>query len=282
MDAHVKMENLKGILKQFQNLMVAFSGGVDSTFLLAASKAVLKENVVAVTGVSPIHPAREILHAKRLAKKLGVRHLVIETREMEIEQFVRNIEDRCYVCKKHLILEMKKIAEKMHIAHIAHGANADDLNDFRPGLAAADALGVVSPLIDVGLTKEEIRQLSREMGLETWDKPSAPCLATRLPHGARITGEVLKKIEAAENILIDHGVTLCRIRHHGDTARIETDENGRGILIQADRRKDIVRKIKEKGYAYVCLDLDGYVQGNMNRSIPGKPLLPGRRKPKAL
>ncbi len=266
MDAHEKMEYLKDIVKNFQTLMIAFSGGVDSTFLLAVSHAVLKENVVAVTGVSPIHPARETYHAKRLAKKLGILHMVLETREMENEYFIRNSVDRCYVCKKNLILEMKKIAEKMHILHIAHGANADDLKDFRPGLAAAEELAVASPLIDAGLTKEEIRQLSREMGLETWDKPSAPCLATRLPYGAPITVEVLKKIEAAENILIDHGVTCCRVRHHGDTARIETDEQGMEILVRPDQRMEIAKKIKDAGYGFVSLDLEGYVQGKMNMS----------------
>jgi pyridinium-3,5-biscarboxylic acid mononucleotide sulfurtransferase len=266
MDVYDKMEKLKGIVKNFQNLMIAFSGGVDSTFLLAVSNAVLKENVVAVTGVSPIHPARETRHAKRLARELGVLHMVLPTREMENEHFIRNSVDRCYVCKKNLILEMKKIAENMHMLHIAHGANVDDLRDFRPGLSAAEELGVASPLIEAGLTKEEIRKLSREMGLETWDKPSAPCLATRLPHGVPVTVEALQKIEAAENILVDHGVTCCRVRHHGDTARIETDEHGMEILLQPDRRMEIAKKIKGAGYGYVSLDLEGYTQGNMNRT----------------
>ena len=265
MNRHDKIKNLKDILKRFQHLMVAFSGGADSTFLLAVSKTVLNKNVVAVTGASPVHPARETLLAKHLAQKLGVQHQVIQTREMEIEQFICNDDDRCYVCKKSLILEMKKIAENSHIPHIAHGANIDDLHDFRPGFTAAQEFGVVSPLIDAGLTKNEIRELSREMGLETWNKPSSPCLATRLPYGTRITGDVLKKIESAENILMDHGVFHCRVRHHGDTARIETDENGRSLLSQADIAKDIAGKIKSVGYAHVCLDLEGYVQGNMNR-----------------
>jgi pyridinium-3,5-biscarboxylic acid mononucleotide sulfurtransferase len=262
-----KLSCLKDILRKYGNLMIAFSGGVDSAFLLAVGREVLGDHVVAVTGVSPIHPQRETRHATDLAQKLGVRHVKIRGKEMEMDEFVRNSKDRCYVCKRNLLLEMRKIADEMNILHIAHGANRDDLMDFRPGLSAAEELGVISPLIEAGLTKDDIRRLSKSMGLETWNKPSAPCLATRLPYGVSITEPVLKQIEQAENILIDHGVRLCRVRHHGDTARIETDEAGFDLLVKSGKRQDIIRKIRETGYVHVCLDLEGYAQGSMNRSI---------------
>lgn len=266
-DLRNKMEKLETILKGYGKLLVAFSGGVDSTFLLAMARKVLKDNVVAVTGDSPIHSTRETKDAVSMAQKMGVKQIIHETQEMTLPEFLKNPEDRCYICKKHLIQDLKKIADKMNIPNIAHGANKDDLGDYRPGFAAAEEMGVLSPLIEAGMTKADIRELSKEMGLETWDKPSMPCLATRLPYGTSITKAVVKQIEAAENILFDLGFKICRVRHHGDLARIEIVSEDFNLILDNSIRKKIVNAFKELGYLYVSLDMEGYLMGSMNRAI---------------
>ena len=262
-----KEKKLTDILKGYKSLIIAFSGGVDSTLLLAIAKRTLKDQVVAVTGDSPIHSERERRDAVLLAGKLNVRHIVIPTREMELEAFKKNPIDRCYVCKKNLISRMKQLAGKLEIAHIAHGANLDDLNDYRPGFAAAEEMGVLSPLIEAGFTKADIRALSRQMGLETWDKPAMPCLATRLPYGVPITEKKISQIEMAEKVLFDLGMTHCRVRHHNDLARIEADPGDFGTMVADNTRKKIISAFKEIGYEYISLDLEGYISGSMNRSI---------------
>ena len=267
MDLDEKKKKLEDILAGYGSLLVAFSGGVDSTFLLAVAGSILKDNVIAVTGDSPIHPEREKQAAVLLAKKLGIRHIVRPTREMELDEFKLNPADRCYICKKSLILDLRELAVKMGIQHIAHGANVDDLDDYRPGFVAAEEMGVLSPLIEAGLTKGEIRELSKERGLETWDKPSMPCLATRLPYGVPITKEKLKQIEAAERILSDLGFRGARVRHHDGMARIEMHPTDFAVVLQTDVKHVILESFKGLGYLYVSLDLEGYVTGSMNRTL---------------
>jgi uncharacterized protein len=271
MDLDAKLKMLEDILKGFPSLLVAFSGGVDSTFLLAVAKKHLKENVVAVTGDSPIHPPWETRDAVLLAKKLNVRHMILPTREMELPEFLKNPENRCYICKKNLLWELQKIGRELGISRIAHGANLDDLNDYRPGSQAADELGALSPLVEAGLTKDDIRTLSRKMGLETWNKPSMPCLVTRVPYNMTITRAVLGQIEAAEKILLDLGIGIFRVRHHGNLARIETSPGNFNYLLQDDIRKKILNAFRELGYLYVSLDFEGYASGSLNRSLRDDP-----------
>ena len=272
MNIENKKEKLKAILGQYDNLLVAFSGGVDSTFLLAVAYDVLKEDVLAVTGVSPIHPQGEIEKARIFAEKIGVSHIVLNTNEMKLPEFLDNNKNRCYVCKKQLIKDLEKIAQEKGITRIAHGANLDDLNDYRPGFTAAEEMGVVSPLIEANLTKADIRLLSKEMGLETWDKPAQPCLATRLPYGTAISEDIIKKIAAAEKVFSELGIPIFRVRHHGDIARIEIPQEWFDTVLTEENRLIILDKLKKVGYLYVALDMEGYQQGSMNRGLtPNEP-----------
>ncbi|MBU0986353.1 MAG: ATP-dependent sacrificial sulfur transferase LarE, partial [Proteobacteria bacterium] len=218
-----KRNRLVTTLKKFDALMIAFSGGVDSTFLLACAREILQDNLVAVTAQSALQPQREKAASVALAKHLGVRHIVVQTREMYHHDFVANTTDRCYICKKYLFADLLKLASEMGILHLAHGANKDDLKDFRPGFIAALEMGIHAPLIDAGLTKADIRLLSKEMKLETWNKPPMACLATRIPYGTPITVESLAMIEKAEDYILSLGVKSCRVRIHEKTARIELD-----------------------------------------------------------
>jgi pyridinium-3,5-biscarboxylic acid mononucleotide sulfurtransferase len=262
-----KMDRLKKVIEKYGKLLIAFSGGVDSSFLLAVSREVLKDNLLAVTGVSSIHPEEEIKNAVRLAESLGVMHIVHPSREMSLTEFLENNEKRCYFCKKSLIEDLIKIGSDRGFSHIAHGANLDDLADYRPGLKAADESGVKSPLIEAGLTKEDIRLLSRKIGLETWNKPAQPCLATRLPYGTPITVETLKKVDQAEKILEALGISISRVRHHGEVARIEVFNEDFKLIFKEDNRKLILDEFRKIGYLYIALDLEGYRQGSMNRSL---------------
>jgi len=262
-----KKKKLISILKQYDNLIVAFSGGVDSTFLLKVAYEILKENVIAVTAKSPVHPERETYFATEFAKNLGVKHIVIKSREMSQADFVANTRDRCYVCKKLLAQDLLKLASDMGIKHVAHGANMDDLDDFRPGFKAAEEMGIVSPLVDAGMTKKDIRMLSKEIGLTTWDKPSMACLASRVPYGTPITGENLNMIDRAEEFILSLGFISCRVRYHGEVARIEVSPGDFKRLFDKKTRINIINKFKEIGFLYISLDLGGYIQGSMNRSL---------------
>lgn len=267
MDADGKLAALKKILAGYESLLVAFSGGVDSTLLLAVAADVLGDRVFAVIGASAVHPESETRFAAAMAEKLGVPYRVHQTKELDVEAFRENPENRCYICKKSLILQLKEIAARMGMSYIAHGANVDDLNDFRPGFAAAEEEGVVAPLIVADMTKSDIRALSRQMGLDTWDKPSAPCLATRLPYGTPITEGVLVQVSAAEDAVKGLGFKACRVRHHGTLARIELDRNDFSAFLDEQTRNAVVTALRALGYDFVALDMEGYRQGSMNRTI---------------
>jgi pyridinium-3,5-biscarboxylic acid mononucleotide sulfurtransferase len=265
--AREKKEKLKGMLKEIPSLLVAFSGGVDSAFLLAVAHEVLKDRVIAATADSITFPSRERAEAVEFAAKLGVKHIIFKSDESTIPEFVSNNADRCYFCKKSLSTELIKIAKERGIEKIAFAANIDDLGDYRPGISAAKEMGMISPLVDAGLTKEEIRFLSKEMGLETWDKPAMACLASRIPYGTSITIEKLKVIEDAEEFLFNMGFREIRVRHHGAVARIEASLADLPRFIEDELRKKVVDKLKELGFKHITIDLEGFVSGSMNRTL---------------
>ena len=253
-----KKKRLALTLKGLDSLMVAFSGGVDSAFLLAVAHEVLKKNVVAVTAVSQIHPAREKKKAMEFVKNYGIKHIMLQSKEMSLSAFLANRKERCYVCKKNLFEKLIKMASNIGIKHIAHGANTDDLKDFRPGLTAAQEMGVLAPMIDAGLTKDEIRLLSKEMNLETWNKPALACLATRIPYGTPITVKALEMVDQAEDVLISLGFNACRVRKHENMARIEVNPKEIESISDKKIRETIVRKFREIGFFHVTVDLEGY------------------------
>ncbi len=260
-----KKKALYSLIDGFDSLMVAFSGGVDSTLLLAVAHDILQDRVVAITAVSAVHPQQEKRHAVEMAVRLGVRHILYETHEMTNPEFTANPKNRCYICKKCLFQSFFQVAGRTGISTIAHGATADDVNDFRPGLQAAAEMGVVAPLLDAGLTKADVRLLSKEMGLPTWNRPAMACLATRIPYGTPITEEALRMIEQAERVVMDQGVRMCRVRHHGKIARIEVPADELDRLLDGEVRVGIIKELKALGFQYVACDLEGYVSGSMNR-----------------
>jgi len=260
-----KKDRLVAIFKDFDSLLIAFSGGVDSTFLLAVARETLPENLVAVTAESAVHPERESRRAKALADNLGVRHLVLQSKEMMQPDFVANTIDRCYVCKRYLFEDLLKIASDLKIKHVAHGANLDDLNDYRPGFRAAQEMGIHAPMVEVGLTKDDIRVLSKEMGLETWNKPPMACLATRIPYGTPLTTKALKMVEQAEQVILNLDFNSCRVRLHDTVARIEVAPGDIEKILDRKIRSSIARKLKNMGFSHISVDLEGYVQGSMNK-----------------
>ena len=264
-DLKTKKERLISILKHYESLAIAFSGGTDSTFLLAVAHKVLKRNIIAVTAKSQVHPERETDLAVEYTKKHGIEHVIIQTNELKIPEFTANNRNRCYVCKRNLFPLMLEAVSKKGIRDLAHGANTDDLKDFRPGFSAAYELEIAAPMVDAGLSKQDIRLLSKKMRLETWNKPAMACLATRIPYGTPVTKERLKMIEEAEYALADLGFGTCRVRHHGTLARIELAREEFERMIKEEMRKSVVEKMKKVGYLYVSMDLEGYIQGSMNR-----------------
>jgi len=266
-DLKGKIDKLKGILREMQSVLVAYSGGVDSTFLLKIAKDTLKEKVIAVTATSPTYPEDEIKQAEKIAKMLGVKHILVESRELENPNFRENPPQRCYWCKKELFSLLLDIARKNKINYIIDGSNADDTGDFRPGKIAAKELGVRSPLEEARFTKNEIRLLSKIMHLPTWNKPSFACLSSRFPYGTRITEEELEKVAKAESFLRKEGFIQVRVRHHDRTAKIEVFPDEIKKIIDDKLREKIVKKFKELGYIYVTVDLEGYRQGSMNEVL---------------
>ncbi len=263
-----KYEKLKKRLSSLGGAVVAFSGGVDSSFLLAVAHDVLGEKVLAVIACSETYPNAESRKARQLAKKIGARVRVIQTRELDNPSFRENSPFRCYFCKKELFTSLKKIAAEENIPWVLDGANWDDRQDFRPGSQAAHELGVLSPLQEVKLTKEEIRLLSRWLGLPTWDKPSLACLASRIPYYIEIDQKTLEKIAQAEAMLQRAGFKQVRVRHHGEKiARLEVLPEDFSRLISSPRREKLVRQLKSLGYVYITLDLEGYRSGSLNQLL---------------
>jgi pyridinium-3,5-biscarboxylic acid mononucleotide sulfurtransferase len=260
-----KLKQLKDIIAGFKGALVAYSGGVDSTFLAKVAGDVLGEQALAVTAASETYPGREVEAAHELAHKLGLRHLAIHTEELEDEQFAANPPERCYICKKELFGKLVQIARQHGLPFVLDGANYDDLSDFRPGSRAGRELGIRSPLQEAGFTKEDIRLLSRKMGLPTWNKHSFACLSSRFPYGERITREKLAMVARAEDYLLALGIGQMRVRHHGNLARIEVvaDDFDRVMAESCS----IVQELKAAGYKYVTLDLQGYRTGSMNEVL---------------
>jgi uncharacterized protein len=262
-----KWEHLKNLLHEMQRAVLAYSGGVDSSLLLRAASEVMGPNLIAVTAVSETYPAGELQAAKNFAGSLGVTHRTLITEELSSESFARNPPDRCYYCKKELFDKLRLLAESEGISFVIEGSNTDDLNDHRPGRRAAQEYNVRSPLVEAGLSKSEVRELARGLRLSVWDKPSLACLSSRIPYGTRITPVVLQAIQSAEDCLRAYGFRQVRVRHHGNTARIEVDRSDFPKLIAGGVAEEITAALKKIGYTYVCLDLAGYRTGSMNEGI---------------
>lgn len=262
-----KYDRLLGILREMGSVLVAFSGGVDSTLLGRAAKEALGDRAVLVTADSETYPAAELEETRRLAGFLGLRHLVVETRELDNPQYSLNSPNRCYFCKEELFAKLGPIAREHGGAVMVYGANMDDLGDHRPGMQAARAAGVRAPMIEAELWKEEIRALSRELGLPTWDKPSFACLSSRFQYGETITAEKLRLIDAAEAFVRGLGFRQFRVRHHDRLARLELPPAEMGRLFEDGRHEAIVKRFRELGYLYVTLDLQGFRSGSANEAL---------------
>lgn len=263
-----KYERLKGILSEMGSVAIGYSGGVDSTFLLRVAVDTLgPENVLGVIAVSESYPARELEEARELAREMGARIREVNTDELANPEYARNAADRCFHCKTELFTKMFPVAEEEDLNYLLYGVNADDVGDYRPGIAAAKQMGARGPLQEAGLTKEEVRQLSRQLGLRTWDKPAFACLSSRMPYGQKITKEALLRVDAAENLLRDLGFRQLRVRHHDKIARIEVPREDMPRLFAAGTADLVVAKLKALGYLYVTLDLQGYRTGSMNEML---------------
>ncbi len=261
-----KRRRLYEILGEMGGVVVGFSGGVDSSYLFAAAVEVLGDRALGVTACSETFPERERREAEALARRLGGRHRLVVSEELDVPGFAENPRNRCYFCKRELFARLWEVAREEGLPHVADGSNVDDRGDYRPGRQAARELGVRSPLDEAGLTKNDIRALSREMGLPTWDKPAFACLSSRFPYGTPITREKVSQVGRAEDALWRLGLRVLRVRHHGDVARIELGPDEFDRVVNG-LRDEVVRAVKAAGYTYVALDLQGYRTGAMNEVL---------------
>jgi uncharacterized protein len=262
-----KWDHLKALLHGMHRAVLAYSGGVDSSLLLRAAAEVMGPHVIAVTAVSETYPSWELLAAQEFARTLGITHKVLHTTELASEAFLSNTPDRCYHCKKELFAKLRGMAETEGIAFVIEGSNTDDLKDHRPGRKAAKEFDVRSPLVEAGISKAEVRELARMLNLPVWDKPSLACLSSRIPYGTRITAGMLRTIQSAEDQLRVLGFRQVRVRHHGETARIEIERADFRRLLDDGAAEAITEAFKKLGFTYVCLDLAGYRTGSMNEGL---------------
>jgi uncharacterized protein len=258
-----KLHRMQALLKAMNSVVVAFSGGIDSTLVLKVAHDALGDQAIGVTAVSPTFPDIELDVSRRLATEIGVRHIMLPTDQLQIEDFVRNDANRCYHCKTDLYELLGRLQQDLQLGAIVDGTNVDDLGDHRPGLVAARERGIRSPLLEAGLTKADVRTLAKDFGLSNWDKPAAACLSSRIPRGTVITREKLSRVERAEATLFREGFRQFRVRDHGDIARLELDEDGLAVLQQTDRRRAIVQQLKDMGFRFVTVDLEGYQRGSV-------------------
>jgi len=263
-----KIIELKKVLARLGSVVVAFSGGVDSSFLLKIAKDTLpKENILAVTAVSETYTGTELRQAKRFAKELGVRHKVIHTNELKDKNFTKNPVNRCYYCKKELFERLNRIKEENGFNCVLDASNTDDIKDYRPGSKAKKELGVRSPLIEADFSKDDIRKISRGLKLKTADLPSMACLASRFPYGQIIDKEMLRKIEKAEGFIKKSGIKQVRVRCHGNIARVEVDKKDIKSFLNNDFSGKIAKRLKQLGFKYITLDLEGYRTGSLNEIL---------------
>jgi uncharacterized protein len=278
----LKRERLQGIFAPMRSVMVAFSGGVDSTFVLRVAHDTLGERVLALTTTSPTMPDDDRRSALEMARMIGARHLVVDSNELDVPGYAENPLNRCYLCKHNLFTVCEAKAAELGIEEIVDGLNLDDLHDYRPGIKAAGEKRVRHPLVEAELTKAEIRELSRALTLPTWDRPASPCLSSRFPYGTRITLEGLEQVERGERLLHAMGFRVARVRYHGEVARLEVEQAEIGRLLEPVTRERVDRELRKLGFRFVTVDLKGFRSGSLNEGVAApaaaaSPASPGAR-----